>query len=339
MRKICLAVLAVCLSGILLCGCGKAPKPAAETKDATSLKASGTAISGVGESGALKLEKLGSQVEPASNPESVTLTEAEQGGPYGRISLSLPEGWEFEACPVDSDSLISGMYGIHFYPENEPEGFIELAYIDFFGVCGTGLESESVEVVGNPARIGTYDNHEYWDFISFQGEYEGMVALSYSVENWKPEHFSQIMDILNTLSFQPSEKEGGAYIYCKESEIDALGLSFSLKNISSKGATIVFDQYDPDAPTGELEFGSDFVLEALDNGKWEAVPVALEEKYGFDAVAYMIAAGEHAERELDWGWLYGELSAGEYRVGKVVHDFRETGDFDKYAVYAQFILY
>lgn len=182
-------------------------------------------------------------------------------------------------------------------PKSETENIatietIELAYNTSFGVCGTGLSSETSAIAGASVSIGTYDDHEYWDFISFHGE----------------------------------------------SEISALGLYFSLKNISPSGATLVFNQYNSDAPTGELECGEDFTLEVLDNGKWESVPIALEGNYAFNAVAYIIAAGQSTEMELNWEWLYGKLPAGEYRVGKVIHDFRETGDFDKYAVYAHFFL-
>lgn len=333
MRKVCFVVLAICLSGISSYGCSKAPEPVLQTENV-----SGMEFSEAQEDNVPEPEAIGEPAVSSIKPETQDWTQAAQGGPFGRISLSIPSGWAYQVYPADSDELINGMYGIHFYPEEEPEGFIELAYTDFWGVCGTGLESKSAEIAGNPASMGTYDGHKYWDFISFQGEYEGIVALASSVENWEPENFSQVVDILNTLSFLPAEKEGGAYIYHTESEISALGLSFSLKNISPAGATIIFDQYDPDAPTGELDFGSDFALEVLADGKWEAVPVALEGKYGFDSIAYMIAAGERTECELDWEWLYGELPAGEYRVEKAVHDFRGTGDFDEYTVYAHFVL-
>jgi len=36
--------------------------------------------------------------------------------------------------------------------------------------------------------------------------------------------------------------------------------------------------------------------------------------------------------------MYGELAPGEYRIGKSVLDLRGSGDFDKYMVYAHFIL-
>lgn len=261
-----------------------------------------------------------------------------QGGPYGEISLSLPDGWSYELCPIDSDSIMCGMYGIHFYPESVTEGYIELVYMDSFGVCGTGLETENAMIAGNTADIGTYDGHMYWDFISFRDEYEGIVALTYSVDTWWSEYGDQVMDILNTVSFNPNVKAGGAYIYHEESENDEIGLYFSLKNISSTGATICFRLYDPDAPTGELYYGDDFVFEVQKNGKWEEIPVIVEGDYAFHDIAYTITAGDGIEQEMNWEWLYGELAPGEYRIGKCVNDFRKTGDFDSYMMYAHFIL-
>ena len=40
--------------------------------------------------------------------------------------------------------------------------------------------------------------------------------------------------------------------------------------------------------------------------------------------------------EVDWEWLYGKLSAGEYRIGKEFMNFRGTGDFDEQVIYAEF---
>lgn len=137
---------------------------------------------------------------------------------------------------------------------------------------------------------------------------------------------------------ETGSQEGGAYVYHAESEASELGLLFSLKNITPSGAVLVFDQYDSEAPTGELEFGDDFELEVQKNGKWESVPVAVEGEIAFNDIAHIIAPGQSTEAELNWEWLYGELPAGEYRIGKVIHDFRGTGDFDKYTVYAHFIL-
>ena len=329
MRKLAL-VLGVII-GVTLCGCGKVTD-------------SGVADESMPEIGTSELQNQNisdseeSNLQGKNSSEPPEYTDIAQGGPYGKISISLPDGWDYELCPIDSDKLLSAMYGIHFYPEGVDDGYVELAYEDNFGVCGTGLEEEAVTIAGNPANIGTYDNNTYWDFIAFGGECEGIIALTYSVGDWWSEYGSQVLDILETLSFDQDDKEGGAYVYSKESEADKIGMYLSLKNISRTGATLVFHQYDAKAPTGDLQHGSEFVLEVLKDGNWEDAPIAIDGEYGFNEPAFMIPAGELTEVELPWEWLYGELEAGEYRIKKGVMDFRGSGDYDKYTLYAHFIL-
>ncbi|MDE7248372.1 MAG: hypothetical protein K2N82_00490 [Lachnospiraceae bacterium] len=335
-KRSMILLLSALLLGLTLCGCRDRSVPESPTDSVSVMNTFSPETQGASE--ILEASEAGNLAGNISESETLFPAEAAQGGPYGKITISLPEGWGFEAYPMDSENLIYGMYGIHFYPEDVKEGYIEVAYIKPFGVCGTGLKSENADIAGQQASIGTYDEHEYWDFISFQGEYEGVVAYTYSVDSWWDKYHEQVWDILNTLSFLPSEREGGAYIYHGESEITALGLDFSLKNISSAGATLVFHQYDPDAPTGELDFGDEFELEVQNDGKWERVPDILEGEYGFNDIAHVIAAGQSLEVELSWEWIYGKLPAGEYRIKKEIFDFRGTGDYDKYTVYAHFIL-
>lgn len=294
------------------------------------------------QSGSMSENAVSDDLENASETEipetSDAGTEVVQGGPYGKISLFLPDGWESDTCPADSGDLCGGIYGIRFYPEGVKEGYVELVYTDSFGVCGTGLETEETTMADMPAGIGTYDNHEYWSFITFQEDYEGIVALTYSVEDWWGQYGDRVMDIIDTMVFDRSVKEGSAYIYSAESEVYEIGVQFSLKKISGTGATLVFDQFDAKAPTGELNYGDDFVVEIQNNGKWETVPVVLEGEYGFNDIAYRIETEGTTETELNWEWLYGELSPGEYRIGKSVLDCRGSGDFDNYMIYAHFIL-
>lgn len=166
----------------------------------------------------------------------------------------------------------------------------------------------------------------------------GVTALTYFTDVFQSEYGKQVLDALNTLSFNQNDKENGEYIYSEESEISKIGLNLSLENISSTGATLIFNQYDADAPTGELIYGTDFVIELQENGKWEEAPITLEGEYGFTAVAFTIASGDKTEREMKWEWLYGELAPGEYRIGKSILDFRKTGDYDEYMIYANFVL-
>lgn len=340
MRKFA-AVLALSI-GLILCGCGNGA--GAEQHETGNGNETGTGLSGIqneiaADAGLPELQNENAPIVRGlgTQDENTAVTDVTQGGPYGEISISIPDGWNYERYPMDSDKLMSGMYGICFYPEGVTEGYVSLVYFDFWGVCGTGLAEEEITVAGNAAYIGTYDYHEYWDFIAFQGGYEGVVALTYSVGAWWGEYSDQVMDIIGTLSFDQSVREGGAYIDSNESEINEIGLSFSLKNISSTGATLVFRQYDADAPKGELIFGDDYIIEALRDGKWESVPVVIENA-AFNAIAYVIVPDDSVEQEISWEWLYGELVPGEYRIGKSILESNESGGHQKYMIYAQFIL-
>ena len=133
-------------------------------------------------------------------------------------------------------------------------------------------------------------------------------------------------------------KEEGIYVYNEESQISEIALSFSLKNISPTGATLVFEQYDADAPKGELSYGEDYVIEVLKDGKWEEAPITVEGDYAFIGIGYNLPCEKISEKEIDWHWLYGELVPGEYRIGKGVIDLIESRNFDEYIVYAHFTL-
>lgn len=184
---------------------------------------------------------------------------AQQEGSAGMLQVTLPEGWTYDACPEGSDQLRVGDYGIHFYPEDASEGFIELCYVDFFGVCGMGLEEKKVMLAGDEAYIGTYDHGDNWDFVSFHGANEGIVALTYAVEGWWPEYGEQTLEILETVSLntasttacgtnlEPAENSE------EDSVIEELGLSLDIKEYTGTGATLIFRQSGGN-PTRELTF-------------------------------------------------------------------------------------
>lgn len=261
-----------------------------------------------------------------------------QGGPYGEISIYIPDDFDYELCETDSEKLVYGMYGIRIYPKGVTKGHIEVIYVDGFGVCGTGLSTKEMELAGVTATVGTYDNHEYWDYIVFDETYKGLVVQNFSVQEWWSQYQDQVMDILDTVSFDNTQREGGAYIYNSESEVLPLGLCFSLENITATGATLVFRQTDQSAVTGELEFGDDFKIQYQNGDKWVDAEVVVEGDYGFHALAYIINPDDVTKKELDWEWLYGKLKPGNYRIVKSVAEYREPGDYDNYTVYAYFLL-
>lgn len=114
------------------------------------------------------------------------------------------------------------------------------------------------------------------------------------------------------------------------------GITLTAENVTPTGLTIVCTQSDGE-PTGELQTGSDYILEQLTEGAWKKVDyLSQEHEIAWTAEAYLIPTEDTVKWEVNWEWLYGELSAGQYRIGKGIMDFRESGDYDTAMHYAEF---
>ena len=260
--------------------------------------------------------------------------EVSLSGRSGTISVLIPEEWEcisFPDCgPYES-------YEIRFYPEDVKTGYVVIAYDDPFSVCGTGLVEEEMTIAGDTATIGTYDNNEYWNFIAYKGKNMGLVASTYSVDEWWDEYNEQAMEILGTVSFKAEDLSTTEGIYYDDTEAADIGLSIRIVNVSRSGVELFFLQSDG-TPKGDLQYGDDFIIEKNVKGVWTEAPIVVAGDYGFNAIAYQITKNESTDFKIDWEWLYGELEPREYRIGKEVMDFVEAGYSDKYMVYVHFII-
>lgn len=112
------------------------------------------------------------------------------------------------------------------------------------------------------------------------------------------------------------------------------GVTLTVKDVTPTGLTLVFTQ-SGGAPTGELQTGSPFWLEKYVGGAWETVPL-VPVCVDWTMEAYLIPMNDSVEREVNWQYLYGEIPAGTYRIGKEIMDFRESGDYDQRNYYAEF---
>jgi len=115
------------------------------------------------------------------------------------------------------------------------------------------------------------------------------------------------------------------------------GITMTVKEgtVSPTGLTVVFENNSGNQCT----YGDFFLLEKKINERWYQVPVAINGNYGFNDIGYDLALGDNGEWKVDWDWLYGSLDTGEYRIVKDMLDFRNTGDYDKYYLAAEFIIY
>lgn len=130
-------------------------------------------------------------VDPHTQPELVRFDRG-----YANISLSIPDGWEYETEPWTD----SGEFGVSFWPSGRTEGKIRVLYYGSrFGVCGTGLEEEKIKLGNYEAWKGTYDRHKVWDFISLIGTPGKYVIENEGAGQWWDEYGGEAMGILNTL--------------------------------------------------------------------------------------------------------------------------------------------
>ena len=114
------------------------------------------------------------------------------------------------------------------------------------------------------------------------------------------------------------------------------GAALSVRDVTPTGLTLICTQ-SGGAPTGELQTGSPFWLEKYVGGAWEMVPL-VPTCVDWTMEAYLIPMNDSVEWEVNWGYLYGELPAGVYRIGKDIMDFRNAGDYDEREYHAQFTI-
>ena len=113
------------------------------------------------------------------------------------------------------------------------------------------------------------------------------------------------------------------------------GVMLTAKDVTPDGMTLVCTQSGGN-PTGELLSGAWYQLEVLKDGQWMEAPCYAE--VCWEDIAWNIPMEGNTQWETDWTWIYGSLEPGEYRIGKEIMDFRQTGDYDTCICYAYFAI-
>ncbi len=146
--------------------------------------------------------------------------------------------------------------------------------------------------------------------------------------------FALCLALLLTASFAACGKEPTETPTEPASSSD-WGIILSAKEVTPTGLTLVIGQ-SGGKPTGSLQYGSDYQLEVLKDGTWEAVPYAIEGDVAWTAEAYMVKMGDSAEIPVVFEHLYGALPVGSYRITKSFMDFRGTDAYDTQSFSAAF---
>ena len=116
------------------------------------------------------------------------------------------------------------------------------------------------------------------------------------------------------------------------------GVTLEATEVTSKGMTLVCHQSGGENVV-ELSTGSFYTLQRQDKKKWVDVDTLPQEgEIAWDALAWLIKLDDSTNWDIAWGWLYGELPAGTYRIGKEIMNFRVPGDFDTMMCYSEFTI-
>ena len=252
-----------------------------------------------------------------TDTQEVKGTTVTQPGPYGSITLTVPDGWEYRECSAGDDALFGSFYGIQICPKGQ-KGCVEVGYQDMFGVCGTGLEDKHETVAGADANIGYYDGSKIWSYVVFHGDNEKIVAETWDVDAWwnlpadnSMSYGDQVMQILDTLQYDASEQSGAIGVYDEDSGNDEIGVQTVIRKVSKTAATVEFMRHDPQLE-GKYMTGEYFSVEKKNGNQWEALDA--KDDVGFKDIGIVIPKDERVSHEYDWTDLYGELEPGDYRI-------------------------
>ena len=300
---------------------------------ALTLTATALALTGCGGVATLPLESTqpvadGTEIttdekeKPDEGATQVDLQETKgttvtQPGPYGSITLTIPDGWEYHECSAGDDALFGSSYGIQICPVGQ-KGCVEIGYCDAFGVCGTGLEEKHETVAGADANIGYYDGSKIWSYVVFRGDNEKIVAETWDVDAWWNldatnllTYGDQVMQILDTLQYDASTQTGAIGVYDEDSGNDEIGVQTVIRKVSKTAATVEFMRHDPQLE-GEYMTGEYFSIEKKNGNQWEELDA--KDDVAFKDIGIVIPQEDGVSHEYDWTDLYGELKPGDYRI-------------------------
>lgn len=116
---------------------------------------------------------------------------------------------------------------------------------------------------------------------------------------------------------------------------DSWGIELYVEEATSTSLTLVCSQHGGQI-TGELQTGEKYWIEKIEDEKW--VELQTSEKPVWESSALSIKTEALTSWKIDWQDLYGELSQGQYRIGKEIDDLREAADYDEKTYYAEFTI-
>ena len=88
-------------------------------------------------------------------------------------------------------------------------------------------------------------------------------------------------------------------------------VTMTVSDVTSTGAVVTIQDDNPEP----FVYGEWFVIEQEKDGVWYEVKTKITD-YGFNEIGWLTDEQGELIMTVDWEWLYGELSAGHYRILK-----------------------
>ena len=94
----------------------------------------------------------------------------------------------------------------------------------------------------------------------------------------------------------------------KTNQVDGVSIEIREGTLTNTGATIIIT----DTTNKDYSYGEPYRIDKKENGKWREAPRVIEDAF-FNEPAYLLDENNEIVREVNWEWIYGELTPGTYR--------------------------
>ena len=117
----------------------------------------------------------------------------------------------------------------------------------------------------------------------------------------------------------------------KESDINITNRDINLKikegTLNNTGATLIIENNSDIT----ISFGKDYGLQIEQNGKWHYLEII--NQVAIEVPLYHLKANEIKEMSISWGYAFGKLPKGKYRITKgITLEFENDKKEDTYVV-------
>ncbi|MBR4110133.1 MAG: hypothetical protein IKK43_00345 [Clostridia bacterium] len=116
------------------------------------------------------------------------------------LNLTIPDDWEFEIITDFTNSMYR--CGLKIYPKNS-ETYMNVYCANRFGVCGTGLKVEKINLDnGIEVEVGYYNDNENWEYAYFEDGESKIAAWNSGLVG---ENANAALEILKTVKYNKNK--------------------------------------------------------------------------------------------------------------------------------------